>query len=170
MSLLKKLQYYLIKKPSLLIQSNFIIAFICVILIIWIGNYILICTSDDNIDVGDTSSSKFVDTTHYTFTTLSSVGYGDILPKSSIAKVWASLSHMLIILMSYKLFEYVYDPNSTTLQTLLKKITEVEHENNNLKNKNLELIKEYGPKIRWKKSITAVMNSNKNDKIYVDNE
>lgn len=123
---------YLILKPSYFMQSHFIFSLMCVIVIIFIGNFILFSYENDDVDkghfarnfdtIGDKKeyiSSPELDAFHYTLTTISTIGYGDIIPKTSTAKRWTIFTHMLVILMSYKLFDYIYNPNSKSLEAAI---------------------------------------------------
>lgn len=134
---LSKLYKYTILKPSYFMQSHFIFSLICVIVIIFIGNLILFSYENDDVDKGhfarnyDTIDDKKVyvsspslDAFHYTLTTMSTVGYGDIIPKTSAAKQWTIFTHILVILMSYKLFDYIYNPNSKSLQAVIISLKE----------------------------------------------
>jgi hypothetical protein len=53
--------------------------------------------------------SNATDGLYFTFTTLSTVGYGDIAPLSSAAKQWTTLMHVIIIYLTLKLCDYAYN-------------------------------------------------------------
>jgi len=90
------------------------------------------------IDIYKFISDPFTDACHYTFTTMSTIGYGDITPKSTPAKYWTMVMHILAIIMSLKIFEYFITDDASS-KALLKRINELDNENENLKNKNKEL-------------------------------
>ena len=154
---LNKLYKYTVLKPSNFMQSHFIFSLICAIVIIFIGNLILFSYENDDVDkghfarnfdtVGDTKvyvSSPGLDAFHYTLTTISTVGYGDIIPKTSTAKQWTIFTHMLVILMSYKLFDYIYNPNSQSLQAVIISLKE-------------ELGKSRNARKNWKDVMTNIL-------------
>lgn len=84
-------------------------------------------------------SNSFTDACHYTFTTMSTIGYGDITPKSSNAKYWTMVMHIIAIIMSLKVFEYFISDDASS-KALLKRINELDAENEELKQTNTELI------------------------------
>lgn len=53
--------------------------------------------------------SNATDGLYFTFSTLSTVGYGDIAPISSAAKQWTTLMHVIIIYLTLKLCDYAYN-------------------------------------------------------------
>ncbi len=66
-------------------------------------------------------SSPFTDASHYIMTTFSTVGYGDITPRTSLAKAWTNFMQFLVLVFSLKLFEYFYT-DSNSIQALVKEI------------------------------------------------
>lgn len=162
-NVMQNMFYYLIEKPSMFIQKHFIFSLFIIILTCFIITLILF-TNDEkntenpnfnrnyNIEIIDDKeikkfvSSPFTDAMHYTLTTFSSVGYGDITPLSSSAKAWTNIMQFFVILMSLKLFEYIYTDKSS-LQSLYKQNTELSStiskltiENDQLKKINDEII------------------------------
>lgn len=87
------------------------------------------------IDIYKFISDPFTDACHYTFTTMSTVGYGDITPKSTGAKYWTMIMHIIAIIMSLKIFEYFISEDASS-KALLKRINELDNENDKLKNEN----------------------------------
>ena len=129
----------LIQKPAFWIQSHYIITIVIVFFIIYIGNLILFLHEKDNIDGGhfhrniiekngkkQYASSAPLDAAHYTFTTLSTVGYGDIIPKTSSAKIWTMFTHLLVIFSTLKLFDYISNPNANSISSLMNIVKELD--------------------------------------------
>lgn len=119
-----------LKKFSLLLQRKFILSLIIIIIICIVINTIIFnadqkdvdnahfnrnYTTDiiDNKEIKRFISSPLTDATHFTITTFSTVGFGDITPKTSIAKLWTNCMQILVIIMTLKLFEYVSENNSS---------------------------------------------------------
>lgn len=85
-------------------------------------------------------SNSTIDSLYFSFTTFSTVGYGDITPKSSLAKSWVTFVHCLVILFSYKLFEYYMNVDSNTNESaLFATYDRVRNENIELKSKIADL-------------------------------
>ena len=64
---------------------------------------------------GLNSKSNFIDCLYFSFTTFSTVGYGDISPKSTLAKIIV-VSHQIVMMM--KLIDYFdFDKNVTINKT-----------------------------------------------------
>jgi len=148
----------ILNKINIFLQNHFISFLIFFIIIIITINWIWFSAMDPNGNVDEFSfnrttivigkdkdnnpinkfiSSSFTDACHYTLTSISTVGYGDITPKSSAAKYWTMGMHMIIIIMSYKLFEYFANDDASS-QSLLKEINKLDAENTELKSQ-LEL-------------------------------
>jgi hypothetical protein len=121
-------------------------------------------------------SSPFTDAVYYSFTTLSTIGYGDITPKTTLAKSWTSFMQAIVIIMTMKLFEYIYNPNSTTIQALLTNIQLVSAQNSQLQTEKNELeseIKELKlngpPKSRWGKALSFANRTAQNNRVVATN-
>ena len=82
------------------------------------------------------SQPTALDACHYTFSSISTVGYGDISPKTSVAKSWTIFYHMLTIILSLKLFDYYYNKDSVTLESLKNRVENLSLENVMLNNIN----------------------------------
>ena len=117
-----------IKKFSIFLQQHFLLSLLIVIVICIIINTIIFIFDDienphfnRNYNIINENgkdkkiylSSPFIDATHFTFTTFSTVGYGDITPKTSIAKSWTNVMMFVVIVMTLKLFEYNSSNNSS---------------------------------------------------------
>ena len=137
MGFFASLYYWGVQSPSLFMQSHYIFTVLIIICIIFIGNIILF-SADKNIEDGHFNrntteidgktkyvSSNFIDSMHYTLTTFSTVGYGDITPKTTTAKVWTMFSHLLVILTTLKLFEHIYVTGVSSKNSLENVINEL---------------------------------------------
>lgn len=139
---------------SVLIQKHFILSLLIIIVLCIIINWIIFAMDNNenphfyrnHIVINENSkdkkkylSSSFTDSTYFTLSTISTVGYGDITPISSQAKAWASFMHFLVIVMTYKLFEYVYNKDEKTTQAFANIIKEKNSEISILKDENKEL-------------------------------
>jgi len=153
MELLNKIKINLINPIIIFFQNHFIAVLICCILLLISVNWYWFAQMDPNgnpndfsfnrttIEIGkdkdgnpiyDFISGSFTDACHYTLTSMSTVGYGDITPKTSSAKYWTMSMHIMIIIMSYKLFEY-FSSDDASSQSLLKTINLLNAENDQLK-------------------------------------
>ena len=117
------------------------------------------------IDIYDFISDPFTDACHYTFTTMATVGYGDITPKSTIAKYWTMFMHIITIIMSLKIFEYFITDEASS-KALLKRINELNNENEELKEKNNEFKKILTNNSTTKAIQTFKKQSNSQSKIF----
>lgn len=154
MTLLNKIKNTF-NKFNIFLQNHFIAVLICCIIILISINLVWFSQMDPNgnsddfsfnrtiVEIGkdkdgkpiyDFISSSFTDACHYTLTSMSTVGYGDITPKTSSAKYWTMGMHIIIIIMSYKLFEY-FSSDDASSQSLLKTINLLSAENDQLKEK-----------------------------------
>jgi hypothetical protein len=93
------------------------------------------------------SSGPFIDAVDFTFTTFSTVGYGDITPKTTLAKSWVIIMHSLVIFMTYKLFEYIYSSDKTSLHPLINQISSLSSNVAELTQENKNLKEEFNKKI-----------------------
>ncbi len=137
---------FFIQKPSYFIQSHFILSLLIILTLCILINYLLFKINDDEPDKCEFArttevkningeektihrSSPFTDAIHYSFTTFSTVGYGDIIPKTTHAKSWTIFMHSLVMYISYKLFEYVYNPNSEAIRPVINRLKELSEAN-----------------------------------------
>lgn len=189
--MLDKIKYLLINL-NLLIQKHFVAYVILCIVLIIIVNWIWFSTMDPNENLDNYSfnrpsiilekdkegnlikskfiSDSFTDACHYTFTTMSTVGYGDITPKSTSAKYWTMIMHIVSIVMSLKLFEYFITDDASS-KALLKRINELDKEKEDLINDKNELQKLFNTKcintaITKLKKNTSITNLNNKASIY----
>lgn len=91
-------------------RSSFLWSIVIFFIIILIINLILIGTGHFDSEPEDgtkkpkrSADSILIDGIYFTTTQFSTVGYGDITPKTNVAKIMASLCHFLIIAISLKL-------------------------------------------------------------------
>ena len=80
-------------------------------------------------------SDPFTDACHYTFTTMSTVGYGDITPKSTAAKYWTMFMHIIAIFISLRLFDYYISDNSSN-KALIEQMSQLEKSKKEYEDKN----------------------------------
>lgn len=73
---------------------------IAVIMFMIVLNYILVSTGSTN-SSATTTKDKMIDSVYFTTTSLSSVGYGDILPTTNTAKVCVSLEHLIVLAFGF---------------------------------------------------------------------
>ena len=156
--MISTLHNFIILKPSFWIQRHVIFTVISVIIIVFIINFILFSIDNDDVNKGHFNrniieseengklikkyvSSPALDACHYTFSTISTVGYGDISPKTSVAKSWTIFYHMLTIILSLKLFDYYYNKDSVTLESLKNRVENLSLENVMLNDINKTLTK-----------------------------
>lgn len=146
---------FIIKKPSSFIQRHFILSLFIIICLCFIITFIIFLNDTDiqnpnfnrdhtikiinNKRIKQYTSSTFTDTLHYVLTTFSTVGYGDITPISSNAKIWTNIMQLVVIIITLKLFDYISSDDSVTLQYLIKRIQNMSSEITNLERENLEL-------------------------------
>ena len=139
-----------------LIQKHFISFLIIIILFIFVINWILFEIDNHNLknnkkinfirnkqSDNQFESSSFIDSLHYTLTSFSTIGYGDITPNTTYAKLWTNFMHIIIISVSLKLFEYIYTPaDSGSIQSLTNEIKRLNDEKSVLEKDKLNLINE----------------------------
>jgi hypothetical protein len=151
-----------LNKFNLLIQKNLAVFVIIVCLFLIIINTIWFSVMDPNETIKnpfnrttiETNNKKlkfisdpFTDACHYTFTTMSTVGYGDITPKSTAAKYWTMFMHIIAIFISWRLFDYYISDDSSNkalmdqMTQLEKSKKEYEDKNKILEDKNIEINK-----------------------------
>lgn len=138
------------------INKHYVILFItmltlcCIINAIWFSNmdpndpdnfaFNRTTVKKKNGDGYEFTSNSTIDSLYFSFTTFSTIGYGDITPKTSLAKSWVTFLHCLVILFSYKLFEYYMNVDSNTNESaLFATYDRVRNENIELKSKIAEL-------------------------------
>lgn len=126
-------------------------------------------------------SDPFTDACHYTFTTMSTVGYGDITPKSTAAKYWTMFMHIIAIFISLRLFDYYISDDSSN-KALIDQMTQLEkskkeYEDKNkiledknkiLENKNIEINKILEDKNKLLQNpaiVSKLLSKTKNNKI-----
>jgi hypothetical protein len=163
------------------IQKHFI-AFLIIIIIIIISIHWILFEIDNynlkhNIKVNfnrnkksdnEFESSSFIDSLHYTLTSFSTVGYGDITPNTTYAKVWTSFMHIMIIIISLKLFEYIYTPaDSGSIQSLTNEIKRLNDEKSVLEKDKLNLINENQKIKLMNKNITNNTNHRDSSLAYI---
>ena len=135
---------------------HFVFTFIILLIICCIVNWIWFCQMDPNGDPNEMSynrtiitktnadgtstnefiSSSFADGVYFTFTSFSTIGYGDITPKTSVAKSWTIFMQTIVILFSYKLFEFYMNVDKNTNESALYNAYEQE------RNENIKIKKE----------------------------
>lgn len=116
------------KSSCLFLQKHFVFSLTVIIILCMVINWFIfaydnnenphfhrnhIVVNENEKDIKKYLSSPFTDATHFTLTTFSTVGYGDISPLSSPAKAWTNFMQFLVIVMTLKLFEYVSSNNSS---------------------------------------------------------
>jgi hypothetical protein len=139
-----------LNKFNLLIQKNLAVFVIIVCLFLIIINTIWFSVMDPNetiknsfnrttIETNDKKlkfiSDPFTDACHYTFTTMSTVGYGDITPKSTAAKYWTMFMHIIAIFISLRLFDYYISDDSSN-KALIDQMTQLEKSKKEYEDKN----------------------------------
>jgi amino acid transporter len=130
-----------IKLGSLFLQKHYLLALLIIIVICIIINTIIFYYDDiDNPhfnrnykiinengkDVKQYISSSLTDGVHYTLTTFTTVGYGDITPYTTQAKAWTNSMHILVLIMTLKLFEYI-SSNTSACQADFKEFMLAKH-------------------------------------------
>ena len=107
----------------------------------WAFNRMVVTKTDaDGSTHNEFLSNSMVDSLYFSFTTFSTVGYGDVTPKSSMAKTWVGFLHGSIILFTYKLFEYYMNIDKDTNESALYMAYAHEHNDNiKLRASNYEL-------------------------------
>lgn len=73
---------------------------IVVVVFLVIMNLILVSSGATN-SSATTAKDKVVDSVYFTTTTMSSVGYGDILPTTNLAKVCVSMEHLIVLAFGF---------------------------------------------------------------------
>jgi hypothetical protein len=139
-----------LNKFNLLIQKNLAVFVIIVCLFLIIINTIWFSVMDPNETIKnsfnrttiETNNKKlkfisdpFTDACHYTFTTMSTVGYGDITPKSTAAKYWTMFMHIIAIFISLRLFDY-YISDESSNKALIDQMTQLEKSKKEYEDKN----------------------------------
>jgi hypothetical protein len=139
-----------LNKFNLLIQKNLAVFVIIVCLFLIIINTVWFSVMDPNeiiknsfnrttIETDDKKlkfiSDPFTDACHYTFTTMSTVGYGDITPKSTAAKYWTMFMHIIAIFISLRLFDYYISDNSSN-KALIDQMSQLEKSKKEYEDKN----------------------------------
>lgn len=84
--------------------SHHVFTLALIILIIFIIIHIIyfnVSPESFGIDPEKDFSEKSVDAIYFTFTTFSTVGYGDILPLTSAAKMLVGLEHLLVLYLTF---------------------------------------------------------------------
>ena len=81
-------------------------------------NRTIIKDSNDNLKY---ATDPFTDACYFTFTTISTVGYGDITPRTAGAKYWTMIIQGCAIFISLRLFEYFINLDECQHELLTKK-------------------------------------------------
>jgi hypothetical protein len=95
--------------------------------------------------VGEPGNKQFkcnyaTDGFYYTFTTLSTIGYGDIIPLTPAAKQWATLMQIVVIYLTLKLCDYAYsDGKENSTNTFIQMIKTLQKEISEQTKKEIEL-------------------------------
>lgn len=87
-------------------------------------------------------SNAITDSLYFTTTAFGTFGYGDIYPKTTIAKLYISLMHFIIIIFSMNLYENFFIENKTIkdLSLDITKLTSTMSKSNNKNSNYLQLI------------------------------
>lgn len=139
-----------------LLQKHFISFLILIIFIIIIINWIIFAIDDYNLknnikcnfnrnkkSDNEFESYSLIDSIHYTLTSFSTIGYGDIIPNTTSAKIWTNFMHIIIIFITLKLFEYIYTPyDQGSIQSLTNEIKRLNDEKSILEKDKYNLINE----------------------------
>lgn len=141
-----------VQKPSHALQRRPIFYILIIIGILLIVNIILFIyddyyndptTSNFNRNVtadGKHASNWFTDSCYFTLSSFSTIGYGDITPKTTLAKSWCCIMQFITLAVSLKLFEYIYDVESSSVKTLNNEISRLNEVNSSLIIQNSDLI------------------------------
>ena len=86
--------------------------FVIMIIVCVCINYYLIYSNQVNSD----KKNLFIDSVYFTTTTLSSVGYGDLLPTTPIAKMLVALQQLIVLLGSWGMIALVCGRDNTYIK------------------------------------------------------
>lgn len=124
----------MIRKFNTFFSRHYVLIFIILLIVCCIINcYIFSCMDPNDPNNWDFTrsvkeldnkkydfiSNPIVDGLYFTFTTFSTIGYGDVVPKSSRAKIWCGFIHGSVILLTYKLFEYYMNVDNESNESAL---------------------------------------------------
>ena len=101
----------IIQKGGLKISQIFLISFVHLLLIFIFAGIYYGMRGNENFN-GMDSTSSFFDALYFSFTTASSVGYGDISPKSSKAKGTVMIQQTIVILQLFTQVAELLDPEA----------------------------------------------------------
>lgn len=114
----------LVRKFNSFFSRHYVLLFIIILIVCFIINWYVFSQMDPNGEAdkmafnriivpkeGVQNEKEFIsnnvtDSLYFTLTTFSTIGYGDITPRTTSAKAWCGIMHTLVILFTYKLYEH----------------------------------------------------------------